>query len=592
MKHMKTILAAGMIVGMGGMFVLHTTDPEAKPEDLLDQVYDLLYPPMGKKEDYQKAREILDGVAAQQDDPLSAAHAKAYLADIYKDGLGIAKDEARGRDYFNQELSAYEQLAANAEKDLKGAAFANYELGHIYEEPSAYVDEKGQYSGWIEPDKGRSDAYFEQARALLEQVVEQYADLESVAKANLKLGHLYSAGHLGDSDEKTARLYYERVAHNRQIPVDLSIDALFDLANTYEDEDSAKAINYYNRIITLAQQARKPEHAYKARMAIGEMYAYGAKPDFEKARKEYEKIAELADAQLGLAYLYRYGQREYGQEETFPKDINRAEQYYKAVLANQNASEQTKEVAQENLGAMYSELGSNYYYGVNGAPVDYTLAREYLNKTVEMAEHPWLKETAYYTLGMMSYEGQGGAKDYAAARDYFNQVMALSKDAEYSWSRTQVELRLSKIYYYGQEGILEPDYKQAFDSFMSIIKDKNASIFNKAEAQAYIGRMYYNGQGVARDYVQAGMYSQNALANVNLPGKEQAIANYTLGMMFYHGHGVHRDLAIAREYLSTIIYNDAADPAEVVSAQEMIQQIDNIPPVGNAQPVSMRRARR
>lgn len=529
MKHMKMILAAVMVVGMGRMLVLYTTNPPVpmSPKDLWQEGGDLLYPPMGKKEDYAKAREILEKVAAQEDDRVSAADALADLAEIYKEGFGVGKDEARARHYFEQALSTYKELIANAERNPKAAAFANFQLGHIYESHENSEGAEGQYAHWVKPDEERSRNYFEQARILFEQVVDQYDDLESVAEANIALGHLYEVGHLGDADWDKAQIYYDRVAHNKQIPLKLSIDAYFALAQMYEygegaydlGQDIEKSMNYYNRIISLAQQAGRLESAYRARMGIGDIYVHGVGqdgPDFIKAQAEYQKIGQLANAQQGIAYLYRYG-----QGDTFPKDIKRAETYYRSAIANQNASEEQKKLAREDLAGMFSELGSQYYQ-IN---IDYALARQYFNKVLEIeGARSWNERMAHDALGKMSYEGQGGPKDYAEARDHFNKVIA----------------------------------------------DKEASNWDKVTAQAYMGRIYYD----ERNYIEAAILSQRALGVANGPLKEQAIAQYTLGMMYYFGRGLPVDRNIAKDYFALVVDNDYADAAEKLSAQEMLEAIE------------------
>ena len=624
MKNMKKILAAVMVIGMGRMLVLYTTNPptNVKPKDLWQEGVDLLYPSMGGMKDYKKARELFERVAAQQDDLVSAADAKKDLAEIYEEGLGVEKDTERARNYFNQAFSTYEQLAGNAEKDPKAAAFANLELGYIYEEGD------GEYALWVKPDEERSRNYFEQARTLFEQVVDQY-DPESVAEANIALGDLYEFGYLGDPDYHKAQLYYERVAHNQQIPFNLSIEACFALAQMYEHgqgdgyeteqvfkQDIAKAINYYNRVIALASQARKAKDAYRARMAIADIYAYGegkVAPDFVKARAEYQKIGELVDAQLAIAFLYRNG-----QGDTFPRDIKRAEKYYKSAIANHNASEEQKKLAWQELAIMFSVLAMEYYSGSEKIKIDYALARQYLNKVLAIEDaRPWNKEMAHYTLGQMSYEGQGDAKNYVEARDHFDQVIAadtaewlkasaelyigkmyyygqegileqnynealsyftrvIAEEGARGGEKASAELYIGKMYYYGQEGIFERNYNEAFSYFTRVIAEETASDEDKAAAKAYLGRMYYRGQGVAQNYTQAGIFSHNAL-NINLALQEQAIANYTLGLMHYWGHGVPVDVVIALQHLILVANNIYADPVERLSAQEMIGLIENPP---------------
>lgn len=419
-----------LVIGMGRMLVLHTMNPGKRPKDWMKQAQDLLYPPIGKKENYQKALTILVRVAAQQEDQLSAADAKLELAWMYQDGLGVVKDEGRARNYFNEALRAYEQMAQNAEINPKVAAFANYHLGHIYEVED-YVDQ-GVYDDWITPNEEQSNAYFNRARELLEQVVDQYADLESVAEANLKLAHLYEAGHLGYPNNQKASNYLNRVSYNTQIPIDLRLEGLLYLVDMYKDKDQVRAISYYKEVIALAEQANKADAAHEARISLGDLYSQGDNPDFAKAIEQYEKVGE----------------------------------------------------------------------GVLG-----------------------------------------------------------------------LKMRLGRLYYYGQDNVLPIDQAKAFSYFKQELEDKNVLNVDKAEAQAYLGKMYYDGQVVAKNYRQAIMFLQNALVNESISPSARCMANYTLGMMFYYGHGVPVDLGVARDYFASVgQFNE--NQAEWQAAQQIIQQID------------------
>jgi TPR repeat protein len=587
MKNIKKIMAVVMVVGMGRVLFLYTMNPSTKirPKDLYEQANDFLYPPMGKMKDYGKALAIFQKVAAQHDDPLSAAEAKLDLAAMYKDGLGIPQNKDRARNYFNEARSAFEQMAANAETNPKAAAFATEMLGDIYYYGNRAETDEGMiyaYADWVEYDEDRARQYYEKARTLLEQVIEQY-DPESVAEANLELGYMYQFGYFRDTDYDKARPYYERVAHNKQLPLKLSIEAYESLALMYRNgqgeealgQNIAKAIDYYNRIIALAGQAGKPESAYQAHMAIGDIYAYGIgidHPDFNKARLEYEKIGELPNAQEGLAYLYRHGQGRH-----FPPDINLAEYCYKNVIANPLASDELKKSAKKELASIFYSLGYNHYYGEEGVSQDYVLAREYFNQLLALGEAgDNEKAVAHNFLGKMSYEGQVGAKNYAEARNHFDQSLAI-QDTVHS-IRAEAEFYLGKIYYEGQAGILAQDYLQAFGYFTQVIANQDASGWMKAAAKAYIGRMYYRGQGVARNYTQAGVFSQNALGSTDLLMKERAMAHYTLGMMYYYGQGVHRDLTFVADYFNLVVQNPGADPAEKVSAQNILDAIPQANP--------------
>ena len=77
-----------------------------------------------------------------------------------------------------------------------------------------------------------------------------------------------------------------------------------------------------------------------------------------------------------------------------------------------------------------------------------------------------------------------------------------------------------------------PDFKETFQ----VAKQGNA------KAQYNLGGMYYNGQGVRKDYAQAIQWYRKAA--------EQGIAQaqYNLGVMYANGLGVRQNYKIAKEW--------------------------------------------
>ncbi|MGN6890600.1 tetratricopeptide repeat protein, partial [Neisseria sp. P0014.S004] len=70
-----------------------------------------------------------------------------------------------------------------------------------------------------------------------------------------------------------------------------------------------------------------------------------------------------------------------------------------------------------------------------------------------------------------------------------------------------------------------PDFKETFQ----VAKQGNA------KAQYNLGGMYYNGQGVRKDYAQAVQWYRKAAEQGN------AKAQYNLGVMYEKGQGVRKD---------------------------------------------------
>ena len=70
-----------------------------------------------------------------------------------------------------------------------------------------------------------------------------------------------------------------------------------------------------------------------------------------------------------------------------------------------------------------------------------------------------------------------------------------------------------------------PDFKETFQ----VAKQGNA------KAQYNLGGMYYNGQGVRKDYAQAVQWYRKAAE------QGYAVAQYNLGQMYREGQGVRKD---------------------------------------------------
>ena len=62
-------------------------------------------------------------------------------------------------------------------------------------------------------------------------------------------------------------------------------------------------------------------------------------------------------------------------------------------------------------------------------------------------------------------------------------------------------------------------------------------------AEWMIGRLYFDGKGVIRDFTEAATWFRTA-AEAGVP-----VAQWDLGMMYYQSYGVSKDLATARAWL-------------------------------------------
>lgn len=97
-------------------------------------------------------------------------------------------------------------------------------------------------------------------------------------------------------------------------------------------------------------------------------------------------------------------------------------------------------------------------------------------------------------------------------------------------------------------GIVQKDYLQAEQWY------RKAADQGNAKAQANLGVMYANGQGVRQDYAQAVQWYRKAA------DQGYAVAQYNLGVMYENGQGAPRDYAQAEQW-----YRKAAAQGDAVA---------------------------
>ena len=113
---------------------------------------------------------------------------------------------------------------------------------------------------------------------------------------------------------------------------------------------------------------------------------------------------------------------------------------------------------------------------------------------------------------------------------------------------------LGLMYYCGQ-GVPE-DYVQACIYFEQIIANPDIDPRVTADARNTLGGIYYvGGHGVPQDYEQARTYFEQVVANPDIDPQVTAKARNTLGLMYYCGLGVPQDYAQACIYFEQIIAN-------------------------------------
>ena len=271
---------------------------------------------------------------------------------------------------------------------------------------------------------------------------------------------------------------------------------------------------------------------------LGFIYYYGVcvEKDYKKSKEYFERAAKENDVEAinFLGVIYYNGQ---GVEKNYVK----AREYFEKC-ANEN-----------DILAIYY-LGRIYYYG-EGIDKDYKKAKEYFEECAKENDI-----YAIYYLGRMYYYGEGVEKDYKKAREYFEKCANENHISGIHY--------LGLIYYYGK-GIQE-DYKKAKECFEKgaecgnldskyhlaqiLYKEKKYNeariIFEElaekddVEAIHYLGKIYYYGNSVEKNYKKAKEYF---IRCCDIKFHIESI--YYLGMMAFGGYGMKKDYLLAKECL-------------------------------------------
>ncbi len=170
-------------------------------------------------------------------------------------------------------------------------------------------------------------------------------------------------------------------------------------------------------------------------------------------------------------------------------------------------------LAEQGDAEVQFRLGFMYAKG-QGVARDYSQAVEWFRKAAEQG-----LTKAQYNLGVMYHGGQGVAQDDVQAVKWWR------KAAEQGDAEAQYNLGLA---YRLGEGVAQDD-AQAVEWY------RKAAEQGDAVAQYNLGFMYAKGQGVARDYSQAVAWFRKVAE------QGDADAQYTLGFMYANGQGVAQD---------------------------------------------------
>jgi TPR repeat protein len=235
-------------------------------------------------------------------------------------------------------------------------------------------------------------------------------------------------------------------------------------------------------------------------MNLAQMYekGLGVKEDRAEAMKRYRVLASHGNGEA----RYR-----------FARLAAQAGQYAEALKAYERS------VRADDYRAML-DLGELHERG-RGVPKDARRAAGLYERAAERS--PW----ARFKLGAMYAAGAGVAKDHAKARQWFRR----SADDGNAAARNNLGVM-------ADQGLgVAPDYAAARELYLSALGG------GVAEARGNLERFYAEGRGAPSGAAAAAWY---------LPGAEAGVmsAQYRLGEMYAKGEGVPRDERLAAEWLS------------------------------------------
>ncbi|MBQ7682607.1 MAG: toll/interleukin-1 receptor domain-containing protein, partial [Oscillibacter sp.] len=175
-------------------------------------------------------------------------------------------------------------------------------------------------------------------------------------------------------------------------------------------------------------------------------------------------------------------------------------------------------VPQQDAETLY-QMGDKYYFG-NGVEKDYAKAREYYEQAAAKGH-----AEALFSLGVLYRKGQGVAQDYAKARECFEQAAAKGHAGA-----------LNNLGFLYRKGLgVAQDYAKARHCYeQAAAKGDVIALYN-------LGVLYDNGYGVAQDYAKARHCYEQAAAKGNVT------ALYNLAYLYEFGQGVSINYAKALE---------------------------------------------
>ncbi|OCG00893.1 SEL1-like repeat protein [Gilliamella sp. wkB112] len=287
--------------------------------------------------------------------------------------------------------------------------------------------------------------------------------------SQVQLGHFYYDGNSAIAKDFDLAIYWYKKAAEQD-----DIGAQINLVDLYRHKNQPIDSAYW-----CLKVANKGNIDFQYKMACFFEEGYGVDKNIEKSFYWKEVSAERGnvDAQIDLGILYWDG------NDFLEPDLTKAFYWF-------------EQAAQQNSSQAQFLLGANFYAkGLGG-----------ININIKMAIY-WIKQSAN--------NGNSLAQCYLSRSYMIGHGVEENAEQALYWAKLAAEqgdkkgqLYLAEVYYHCFE-----DFTQAFNIFKELAQQGDV------ESQSWLGYLYLNGEGVAKDIEQANYWYKLAAEQ----GNEEAI---------------------------------------------------------------------
>ncbi len=554
-------------------------------------------------------------------------NAQTRLGTLYREGLGVSKDEQMAVVWYRKA----------AEQKLPLAQFL---LGVMHQEGRGVHKDEQQAVAWYRKAAEQGDAYaqnhlgsmyerglgvskdFKEAEAWYRKAADQ-----GDAKAQNYLGWMYDQGHGVSQDSKEAVAWYRKAAEQGVLAAKIHLEQWSELPGlkpvvsvpqpatpeitSIAESDEIRKINEKKALceqVDLAQAVKREDPVRGAQLAIRRYWYIRGKygfPNFigviaQQAKDTIPELQALADkgnsgAQLALATLYSIGLG------TVP-DENKAKQlreeaskkgdvpyYFWLPKSTSNPSM----VQDANRGDPAAQL----VVGQHLLSAAYLSPKSVDSNTLQTGVE-WLNEsanqgcrTAQLQLGAIFDEGKIVSRNTSKAIKWYTEAAKMGD--------VTAQTKLAKIHK-SEEGISKDErqsatwYRVAADNLENqaqILLGPNHIVASSspdsewADAAVFlaVGDNYEQGRGVERSDEEAAKWYLKAAKQLN------SEAQFRLGLMYQQGRGVEKDLHQAWQWLIKAAVKHHMEAKNTLSHPDMkalqstlLPEIDKLANSGNA----------